>query len=51
MVLEWREQEHGDVEEVVRGDLMEQQALQILVSWWLKSQTKTAADASRLLGS
>ena len=51
MVLEWREREHEDVEEAVRGDLMAQHALQVLVSWWLKGQTKTAADASRLLGS
>ena len=28
MVLELREREHGDVEEVVQGDLMAQQALQ-----------------------
>ena len=27
MVLEWREREHGEVEEVVRADLMAQQAL------------------------
>ena len=27
MVLKWREHEHGDVEEVVRADLMAQQAL------------------------
>ena len=27
MVLEWREREHGDVEEAVRGDLMAQQSL------------------------
>ena len=27
MVLEWREREHGDVEEVVQADLMSQQAL------------------------
>ena len=27
MVLEWREREHDDVEEVVQGDLMAQQAL------------------------
>ena len=27
MVLEWREREHGDVEEAVWGDLMAQQAL------------------------
>ena len=27
MVLEWREREHGDVEEAIQGDLMTQQAL------------------------
>ena len=27
MVLEWREREHGEVEEAVRADLMAQQAL------------------------
>ena len=27
MVVEWREHEHGDVEETVRADLMDQQAL------------------------
>ena len=27
MVLEWREREHGDAEEVVQADLMAQQAL------------------------
>ena len=27
MVLEWREMEHGDVEEAMKGDLMAQQAL------------------------
>ena len=27
MVLEWREREHGDVEEIVWGDLIAQQAL------------------------
>ena len=27
MVLEWREREHGDVEEEIRVDLMAQQAL------------------------
>ena len=26
-MLEWREREHGDVEEAVQGDLMAQQAL------------------------
>ena len=51
MVLEWREREHGDVEEAVRADLIAQQALQILVSWWLEGQTRTIADAGGLLGS
>ena len=27
MVLEWREREHGDVEEAIQGDLTDQQAL------------------------
>ena len=27
MVLEWREHEHGEVEEAVRADIMDQQAL------------------------
>ena len=27
MVLEWRESEHGEVEEAVRADIMAQQAL------------------------
>ena len=27
MVLEWRERKHGDVEEVVQGDIMAQQML------------------------
>ena len=36
MVLEWREREHGDVEEAVRGDLMAQQALRAceLYKFW-----------------
>ena len=57
MVLEWREHEHGDVEEAVRADLMSQQALRtcgiykFLVSWWLKSQTRTIANVGGLLGS
>ena len=36
MVLEWRECEHGDVEEVVRADLMAQQALRAcgLYKFW-----------------
>ena len=36
MVLEWRECEHGKVEEVVRADLMAQQALRAcgLYKFW-----------------
>ena len=40
MVLEWREREHGYVEEVVRGDLMAQQTLRawrIYKFWCLRS--------------
>ena len=36
MVLEWIERHHGDVEEVVQGDLMAQQALRacVLYKFW-----------------
>ena len=36
MVLKWREREHGEVEEVVRADLMAQQALRAcgLYKFW-----------------
>ena len=36
MVLEWREREHGDVEEAIQGDLMAQQALCVcsLYKFW-----------------
>ena len=36
MVLEWREREHGEVEEAVRADLMAQQALRAcgLYNFW-----------------
>ena len=36
MVLEWREHEHGDVEEAVRADLMAQRALRAcgLYKFW-----------------
>ena len=36
MVLEWREREHVDVEEAVRGDLIAQQALRAceLYKFW-----------------
>ena len=54
MVLEWREREHGDVEEAVRADLMAQQALRacgLYKFWWLEGQTKTIVDVGGLLGS
>ena len=36
MVLEWREREHGDVEEAVRADLMAQKVLHacVLYKFW-----------------
>ena len=36
MVLEWREREHGDVEEAIQGDLIAQQALRAcgLYKFW-----------------
>ena len=36
MVLEWREREHGDVDEVVQADLMDQQTLRAcrLYKFW-----------------
>ena len=36
MVLEWREREHGDVEEAMQGDLMAQQELRAcgLYNFW-----------------
>ena len=36
MVLEWREREHGDVEEAVQGNIMDQQALRAcgLYKFW-----------------
>ena len=54
MVLEWREREHGEVEESVRADLMAQQALRacgLYKFWWLEGQTKTITDVVGLLGS
>ena len=48
MVLEWREREHGDVEEAVQGDLMDQQALRdcgLYKFWCLGS----LSDKPRLL--
>ena len=40
MVLEWREREHGDVEEAVQGDLMAQKELRdcgLYKFWCLRS--------------
>src|SRR6266849_2827010 len=43
MVLEWREREHGEVEEVVRADLMAQQALRAcgLYKFWCLGGLRT----------
>ena len=48
MVLEWREREHGDVEEAVQGDLMAQQALHacVLYKFWCLGSLR---DKPRLL--
>ena len=48
MVLEWREREHGDVEELVRGELMAQQALRAcgLYKFWCLGSLR---DKPRLL--
>ena len=48
MVLEWREREHRDVEEVVRGDLMAQKDLRAcgLYNFWCLGSLR---DKPRLL--
>ena len=45
MVLKWREREHEDVEEVVRGDLMAKQALPAcgIYKFWSLKNLITAA--------
>ena len=51
MVLEWREREHGDVEEVVQADLMAQQALRAcrLYKFWCLGSLKAKPRLLQLL--
>ena len=51
MVLEWREREHGDVEEAVQGDLMAQQALRAcgLYKVWLLGSLRAKPRLLQLL--
>ena len=51
MVLEWREREHGDVEVVVQGDLMAQQALQVcgLYKFWCLGSLRAKPRLLQLL--
>ena len=51
MVLEWREIEHGDVEEAVQGDLMAQQALRVcgLYKFWCLGNLRAKPRLLQLL--
>ena len=51
MVLEWREREHGDVEEAVQGDLMAQQALHAcgLYNFWCLGSLRAKPRLLQLL--
>ena len=51
MVLEWREREHGDVEEAVQADLMAQQALQAcgLYKFWCLGSLRAKPRLLQLL--
>ena len=51
MVLEWREKEHGDVEEAVWGDLMAQQALHAceLYKFWCLGGLKAKPSLLQIL--
>ena len=51
MVLEWREREHGDVEEVVQGDLMAHQALRAcgLYKFWCLGSLRAKPRLLQLL--
>ena len=51
MVLEWREREHGDVEEAVKGDIMAQQALRAcgLYKFWCLSSLRAKTRLLQLL--
>ena len=47
MVLEWREREHGDVEEAVRVDLMAQQVLRATMDYSFFAQFSYAFNVSK----
>ena len=51
MVLEWREREHGDVEEAVQGKLMAQQALRAcgLYKFWCLGSLRAKPRLLQLL--
>ena len=51
MVLEWREREHGEVEEAVRVDLMDQQALRAcrLYKFWCLGGLRTKPRLLQML--
>ena len=51
MVLEWREREHGDVEEAVQGDIMAQQALRacVLYKFWCLGSLRAKPRLLQLL--
>ena len=51
MVLEWREREHGDVEEAMQGDLMAQQALRAcaLYKFWCLGNLRAKPRLLQLL--
>ena len=51
MVLEWREREHGDVEEVIQADLMAQQALHAcgLYKFWCLGNLRAKPRLLQLL--
>ena len=50
-MLEWREREHGDVEEVVQEDLMTQQALRAcgLYKFWHLGRLRAKPSLLQLL--
>ena len=50
-VLEWREREHGDVDEAMQGDLMDQQALRAcgLYKFWCLGSLRAKPRLLQLL--
>ena len=51
MVLEWREREHGDVEEAIRGDLMDEQALRAcgIYKFWCRGSLRAKPRLLQML--